>query len=136
MLAASEPFLAKWIVVVASFSMYPLLERDHLVLQYGASIIMYLAIPLDPSVPTSARASQQKSMVSKSRGFSSWKHIWVALSGLAMIVLHLLRVTITSSQYPYIHDYAFVSFSFGHIFLAYLYLNYKQVIGISRKKID
>lgn len=43
MLAPWEPRLATWLPLIASFSMYPLLERDGLTLTYFACCLLYLA---------------------------------------------------------------------------------------------
>lgn len=63
MLAPWEPCLATWLPIIASFSMFPLLERDGLALPYLACCLLYLAFAwpglarLTASIPDNATTS-------------------------------------------------------------------------------
>ncbi|GMH35336.1 hypothetical protein BSKO_03204 [Bryopsis sp. KO-2023] len=124
MLAVDEPHLAQWLPIVASFSMYPLLERDGLILQYFAMIILYACLPIvellsnnPPKRPHSPRSTKDILFVS-----------WMWFSGVIMCALHFARAAIPAhGSLPYIHDALFVGFSFVQFLGVYVYLNVRQL---------
>lgn len=57
LLAGQEPFLAFWLPVTASFSMYPLLKKDGLCLAYAATLALWIFA--QPTLPGLTENSNQ-----------------------------------------------------------------------------
>lgn len=132
MLTPWEPFLAKWMPVISCFSMYPLLERDNLVLQYGATVLLYLALPIN-----SSQSSHQSLRFSQRFSVDGEKLLaaWLGISCATACVLHILRAMIPSpTKLPFLFDALFVGFSFVQFLLILVYLNLRQILGPKRDR--
>lgn len=103
LLMLQEQSLVQSFHQVATFSMFPLLEKDGLSLQYCALMLLFLCLPL--------RVSSKKT----------------AMLTTGCIVLHLLRLLIPPpTRLPFLHDLLFSGFSFLFFLSSFLYLNYRQ----------
>jgi alpha-1,3-glucosyltransferase len=113
LLSNVEPMLSLWFNNVAIFSLYPLLKRDGLQLQYVAVVVLYNSL--------------NQSTLYKS-------NILVKLSLAVMVLAHLSEVIAAPTRYPDIHVMLFVTVSFGQLFLAFAYLNW--VLFKTKEKIE
>lgn len=107
LLFQNDPCFVACFHLVASFSLFPLLEKDNLVLQYIAIQLLFISI-IFPS-------------------FKNKKQWQIALFMSIGMGLHLLRVCITPPKpFPFFHDLLFSTASFVYFFGSLLYLNYRQ----------
>lgn len=122
-LAASEPILALYLPLVACLSMWPLLHRDGVIACYIAMPLFYLLA----MIPTAhSLFLDQKWGVSLSRA----KSIHMMIGGSVVVscfLLHLVRCLVNPPDHlPWIHDRAFISFSFAIFAASGFYLNWRQ----------
>lgn len=114
MLAAEHPALARWMAVIAPFSMFPLLKKDGLTMAYCvvtaccATVIGSLQrLPEDSSHAEQAASST------------------AAFASLGMMAgMHAVAAVATPpAKYPYIFDAAMVSWAFLHYAGIFLFTN-------------
>ena len=139
-----EPALAYYLPLVATGSMYPLLEKDGHVLTYFAVSATFLLLAsirkmtssLSPGA--SSRGGDEKNVRSTTRlrRIVDWMDQmllhhddmmrWTSIMGFA--VLHVARVYLSPpANLPYLSDLAFVSFSFLHFAAIYAFITLKQL---------
>ena len=108
LLGTRQPTLFAWFATAATFSLYPLLERDGQALPYFLCQLSYLTLTLalDPSPP-----------------LPRVLRFGLAASLCGMLALHSLAATISPpARYPDLHAVAFAAYSCAHFVLAYLAL--------------
>lgn len=114
-----EPDALLWGPVIASFSMYPLLVRDGAGMAYLALQTLYVVV-ISGLMPKGSTNS------SSSRTLQRLKRTVVLLSVTVGVILHTVRCLPPPERYPWLHDRAFISFSFIFFAAEMLYLNWKQ----------
>jgi alpha-1,3-glucosyltransferase len=127
-LAAWEPAVALWAPLLASFSMFPLLERDGIAMAYGACILIYSAVMLQ--LAPSATASQGKAQAAKRAPAPLVQRLGTlaAVGGTAAAsALHIARALLPPPErLPWLHDRASISLSFFYVAAAMAYFNWLQ----------
>jgi alpha-1,3-glucosyltransferase len=122
-LATDDPLFVGWISVVATFSMYPLLSRDGLVIPYAVCIGAFL---LALWAYQEIFAESLRAHVARSASFSPLflkiRRWVVSVSALGMVTVHALWCLVPPPiRYPDIYPLLVAVFSFGHFALAYGY---------------
>lgn len=61
------------------------------------------------------------------RALLAWHKVLLALSLAGMLILHAARAFVPPpARFPWLHDRAFITYSFAHFALAFLYLQLQQ----------
>lgn len=122
-LAASDPLLALYSPLVACFSMWPLLHRDGVVACYVTVPLVYLAIMI-----SSAHSLFLNQFVGLAKLRAKTIHMTIGCLVVASCLsLHLIRALISPPEnLPWLHDRAFITFSFVFFAASGLYLNWRQ----------
>uniref|UniRef100_A0A0D3GMM6 Alpha-1,3-glucosyltransferase n=1 Tax=Oryza barthii TaxID=65489 RepID=A0A0D3GMM6_9ORYZ len=116
LLALQEPHLYGWLMYFGLFSMYPLICRDHLLLQYIAVLGLFILIYYSPggsskkgvSIPSGAKAV-------------------LSLALLCSLLLKVLYLQIEPpKRYPFLFDALIMFICFSQFVILTLYTNYKQ----------
>uniref|UniRef100_I1Q8A8 Alpha-1,3-glucosyltransferase n=2 Tax=Oryza glaberrima TaxID=4538 RepID=I1Q8A8_ORYGL len=116
LLALQEPHLYGWLMYFGLFSMYPLICRDHLLLQYIAVLGLFILIYYSPggsskkgvSIPSGAKAV-------------------LSLALLCSLLLKVLYLQIERpKRYPFLFDALIMFICFSQFVILTLYTNYKQ----------
>jgi alpha-1,3-glucosyltransferase len=111
--------LYHWFVIIATFSMYPLLERDEISIAYIASMIAYTIITLmndfDPYSQTPPNSSSS----------ALRKLVWLSIFGAITIHIIMAGAPI-SKRYPDLYTFMCTVYSCIHFILFMIYCNYKQ----------
>uniref|UniRef100_A0A0D9VTL4 Alpha-1,3-glucosyltransferase n=1 Tax=Leersia perrieri TaxID=77586 RepID=A0A0D9VTL4_9ORYZ len=130
LLALQEPQLYGWFMYFALFSMYPLMCRDHLLLQYIAVLGLFVLIYYSPggshkkgaNIPSGAKAV-------------------LSLALLCSFLLQVIYLQIEPpKRYPFLFDALIMFICFSQFVILALYTNYKQWMldtyyrSIGRKK--
>lgn len=106
--------------------MFPLLQKDGLVLAYLAVMLGYFALAVAPhfNATTSMEPSPGHT---NAREPGTLMKLYVAMSIFGMLAIHLMEWTIPSPErYPHIFLYVFAIYSFGHFALTLIYCTYWQ----------
>ena len=135
LLMHDESTLARYFPIVAMFSMFPLLERDGLTLQYFALILAYLCLPIDgqnisPMIHSKQRTRPQHQEPHTAEALWTKITTKLVLGGLFVTaaVLHAVRVAVPPpAKYPFIHDALIIWFCCPLLLLTLAYLNVKQI---------
>ncbi|CAD7705072.1 unnamed protein product [Ostreobium quekettii] len=142
LLVVEEPLVARMAPMVAMLSMYPLLERDGLALQYVALSAAFLCLPLQNGGPRKSAQPPAQSRTQRRKSGPQWTGAgWQTLDSLewatasfvifAALVLHAGRVAVPPpSRYPFIHDAAIVWFCCPVFLMMMCYLNFKQLTSL------
>lgn len=129
-LAAWEPAAAAVAPIVASFSMYPLLQRDGVALAYAACLAIYAAVILKLYSPADPAGASGRRRAARPDGslLSASNARYVAIAGLAGgFALHVARSAIEPpAKLPWLWDRAFISLSFVYIVAGMVYFNWRQ----------
>ncbi|XP_078160065.1 ALG6, ALG8 glycosyltransferase family [Carex rostrata] len=115
LLALEEPQLYCWFIHYALLSMYPLISRDKLIIQYIASLGLFLLVfySLD-------RASMKRSKI------YSKNLIWL-VPLLGSVVLHVVYLLMKPPEkYPYLFEALMMLLSFSQFVFFTFYSNVKQ----------
>jgi alpha-1,3-glucosyltransferase len=126
LLALQHPLLATWLPLLASFSMFPLLERDGAMLAYIGTNLLYLAITqlLLPHIQAAAGQQQQAAAGGKSKRLSQ---LVIAALALAALGLHTAKAAVPApARYPWLWDRGFISLAAAVFAPVALYLNVQQ----------
>ena len=142
-----EPRLANWLPLVAAFSMYPLLQRDGLMLAYMGMIAMFAAFVLPDICSLRHRSFSSERMVRRkdngeaSSDSSSMEQaqvadvleiVWDVVPWPSVIVALFIHVCAAAfdapAKYPYIKDAVMVIFAFMHFLPAFVTLTVKQMM--------
>ncbi|KAJ0408398.1 hypothetical protein P43SY_003124 [Pythium insidiosum] len=126
MLYAQTPLLSSWFSVISTFSMFFLLKKDGLLVPYVALQVLYFIFVVVPALSAgdSPTAAPGHHLDGRPR---PWMRIYVVLSTIGMLVIHLAHATVTPPpQYPHIFDYLFAAYSCGHFVLALGYCTFWQ----------
>uniref|UniRef100_A0ACD5XFH2 Uncharacterized protein n=1 Tax=Avena sativa TaxID=4498 RepID=A0ACD5XFH2_AVESA len=116
LLALHEPHLYGWFTYYALFSMYPLICRDQLLLQYMAVLGLFFLIYYAPG------ASYGKEVK-----ISSATKAVLSLPLLCSILLHIVYLKIEPpKRYPFLFDALIMFICFSQFVILTLYTNYKQ----------
>uniref|UniRef100_A0A0E0LHH0 Alpha-1,3-glucosyltransferase n=1 Tax=Oryza punctata TaxID=4537 RepID=A0A0E0LHH0_ORYPU len=116
LLALQEPQLYGWVMYFGLFSMYPLICRDHLLLQYIAVLGLFVLIYYSPggsskkgvSIPSGAKAV-------------------LSLALLCSLLLQVLYLQIEPPRrYPFLFDALIMFICFSQFVILTLYTNCKQ----------
>ena len=126
-LAAWEPTAAAFSPLIASFSMYPLLERDGVGLAYLACLAIY-AVAAIQLLPVSGASSSGRGSSKAARPTMAVAAKYAAAAGIAAAAaLHAGRATIEPpAKLPWLWDRAFVTLSFVYISAGMAYFNWRQ----------
>lgn len=115
LLALEEPQLYCWFIHYALLSMYPLISRDKLILQYIASLGLFLLV-----FYSSDRASMKRSKI------YSKNLIWL-VPLLGSVVLHVVYLLMKPPEkYPYLFEALMMLLSFSQFVFFTFYSNVKQ----------
>ena len=129
------PELTACVSTIATFSLYPLLKKDGLTLQYLAVQLMFILIAehccdLLRSVTqgTKENLAQEGNVVLLGGNLSPRLYRRVFLVGA--LAVHVAAEALPASErYPHIGVYLNVLYSAGVFVLTTLYLNYQQIFG-------
>ena len=127
-LAAWEPTAAAFSPLIASFSMYPLLERDGVGLAYLACLAIY-AVAAIKLLPVSGASGSGRGSGKAARSTTAAVAAkYAAVAGIvAAAVLHAARATVEPpAKLPWLWDRAFVTLSFVYILAGMVYFNWRQ----------
>ncbi|MEW5314008.1 MAG: hypothetical protein WDW38_005537 [Sanguina aurantia] len=156
MLAPWEPCLATWLPLIASFSMYPLLERDGLALTYLACCLLYTAFAWPGFAQLAATtaafphagggggggpaassrsgraaarlAAHAAAAASAAQALCARRRVGIASTGLAVaVVLHVARALVPPPPgLLWLHDRLFVTAAFIALVPCVLWLQVQQ----------
>ncbi|KAG6532925.1 hypothetical protein ZIOFF_006784 [Zingiber officinale] len=117
LLALQEPTLFGWLINCSLLSMYPLVCRDKLSLQYGSVLALFALIFYAPH-------GKQHGRVDK----SSTKRVALLTVGLiCSAVLHLVYLGLEPpKRYPFLFEALIMSFCFSQFVIYTVYTNIKQ----------
>ncbi|KAK8446015.1 hypothetical protein SEVIR_9G420500v4 [Setaria viridis] len=116
LLALKEPQMFGWFVYFALFSMYPLICRDQLLLQYIAVLGLFFLIYYSPGGSHGKRFK-----------ISCGAKVVLSLPFLCSLLLHITYLQIEPpKRYPFLFDALIVFVSFSQFVILTLYTNYKQ----------
>ncbi len=158
LLADTEPFLAAVLPPIAAFSMWPLLSRDGLQLAYLATVLLFAAVVATPAaaghsssqiaddvvITTQPTADSDKQVSPAARAqlpqtrrvFDCVRRYAVPCSVSGAILLHAVQLVVPPPQrYPYLIDALFTTYAFLHLYLAMLYLNWRQWVPATPVKL-
>lgn len=130
LLSTKEPILAEWFTGMALFSMFPLLEKDKLVVAYFALFISHLLFNNIPTALLPPQIQQENKTKEETRP-NLWeilakRFMWTSFVGCGL--LHLFRFTTKPPEHLlYLHDLLMVTYAFIHFFGFYLYSYWKQL---------
>ncbi|WOK93716.1 putative dolichyl pyrophosphate Man9GlcNAc2 alpha-1,3-glucosyltransferase [Canna indica] len=117
LLALQEPTLCGWLMYCGLLSMYPLICRDRLLLQYGAVIGIFLTIFYSP----------QGKHVKGANRFSTQQKALMALGLICSVALHLVYLAFEPpKRYPFLFEALIVLFCFSQFVGFTFYTNAKQ----------
>ncbi|KAH7667423.1 Dolichyl-P-Glc:Man(9)GlcNAc(2)-PP-dolichol alpha-1,3-glucosyltransferase protein [Dioscorea alata] len=117
LLAQQEPLFFGWLMYYALLSMYPLLCRDKLILQYMATLALFYLIYCSP-VRRNATKGYKLSLPMKTL---------MALLLLSSFVLHLIYLIMKPPEkYPFLFEALIMSLCFSQFVMLTLYTNIKQ----------
>ncbi|CAG9466096.1 unnamed protein product [Pedinophyceae sp. YPF-701] len=121
LLASHEPETAVFFSMLASASMYPLIDKDNLTLPYMATMVTFIAVCAWPQWAAALSSfKQRRRRVDKALLLVIAQ--WLSLLGFG--ILHILRITLPAPvRLPFLHDMLFTSFSFVQVGAVMLYLN-------------
>lgn len=129
-MAAWEPVAAAFSPLVASFSMYPLLERDGLALPYAACLAVYAAVVMKllPAGGSGAGSGGSRSRSKATPRTFAVMTKYAAMAGIAAATaLHAARATVQPpAKLPWLWDRAIVSLSFIYVVAGMAYFNWRQ----------
>mmetsp|Transcript_32802 Transcript_32802/g.93082 ORF Transcript_32802/g.93082 Transcript_32802/m.93082 type:complete len:286 (-) Transcript_32802:510-1367(-) len=113
MMAGREPYLAAVLPLVASFSMFPLLQKDSLAIAYTGTNLFWTCVAAPQLLPP------QRPLL-----------CCLSVAAIAtMLVVHLVAATRPPPErYPFLYDLLMVSCSFACFAVSALYLNFKQLL--------
>lgn len=137
LLTEIAPDFSTWLPIVVSFSMWPLLRKDNLLVAY-LGVVLAFAVLVDGGVPggDDENIKRKKRNIKGGGQFTAWLSSvpeptawrvvrWNTLIGL--LVLHFVECTMqTPKKLPYLHDLLCVSFCFLCFACAALYCNWRQ----------
>ncbi|OEL31343.1 putative dolichyl pyrophosphate Man9GlcNAc2 alpha-1,3-glucosyltransferase [Dichanthelium oligosanthes] len=116
LLALKEPQMYGWFVYFALFSMYPLICRDQLLLQYIAILGLFFLIYYSPGGSHGKRLN-----------ISCRAKVVLSLPFLCSFLLHFTYLQIEPpKRYPFLFDALIMFICFSQFVLLTLYTNYKQ----------
>ncbi|KAK3147348.1 hypothetical protein QOZ80_3BG0281250 [Eleusine coracana subsp. coracana] len=116
LLAQKEPQLYGWFVYFALFSIYPLICRDQLLLQYIAVIGLFFLIYYSPSGSHRRRLNIPRAI-----------KLVISLPFLFSLILHITYQQIEPPErYPFLFDALIMFICFSQFVILTLYTNYKQ----------
>jgi len=117
LLAKREPLLFGWLVYYALLSMYPLLSRDQLVLQYMAFLALFGIIYYSPG----GRCNTGEQTLSvRNRAF-------MVLPFLCSVALHIVYLILQPPEkYPFLFEALIMSLCFSQFVILTCYTNIKQ----------
>ncbi|XP_037420785.1 probable dolichyl pyrophosphate Man9GlcNAc2 alpha-1,3-glucosyltransferase isoform X1 [Triticum dicoccoides] len=116
LLALHEPHLHGWFTYYALFSMYPLICRDQLLLQYIAVLGLFVLIYYSPG-----------GNYGKGTNISSGTMAVLSLPLLCSILLHTVYLQIEPpKRYPFLFEALIMFICFSQFIILTLYTNYKQ----------
>jgi alpha-1,3-glucosyltransferase len=116
LLALHEPHLHGWFTYYALFSMYPLICRDQLLLQYIAVLGLFVLIYYSPG-----------GNYGKGVKIPSGTTAVLSLPLLCSILLHIVYLQIEPpKRYPFLFDALIMFICFSQFIILTLYTNYKQ----------
>ncbi|KAJ0978145.1 hypothetical protein J5N97_013619 [Dioscorea zingiberensis] len=117
LLAQHEPLLFGWLMFYALFSMYPLLCRDKLILQYSATLALFYLIYRSP----------YRRDGTKRYKLSLPKKALMILLLLSSFVLHLIYLILNPpKKYPFLFEALIMFLCFSQFVMLTLYANTKQ----------
>lgn len=117
LLAEKEPLLFGWSVYYALLSMYPLLSRDHVVLQYVALLALFGIIFYTPGGRCSTSAQK---LYARRRAL-------IVLPFLCSFVLHITYLILQPPEkYPFLFEALIMSLCFSQFVILTCYTNAKQ----------
>ncbi|TYZ65358.1 hypothetical protein PybrP1_012682 [[Pythium] brassicae (nom. inval.)] len=131
LLFAYNSLLAGWFSFIATFSMFFLLKKDELMLQYAVLQALLLSVGVLPFLANKSYLHVAGVAAPPGYRADGSPHVLfracVLLSLTGTVVAHLTQVLITPpTRYPHIHDYVFAAYSCGHFLLALGYCTYWQ----------
>ncbi|PAN49853.1 hypothetical protein PAHAL_9G479200 [Panicum hallii] len=116
LLALKEPQMYGWFVYFALFSMYPLICRDQLLLQYIAALGLFFLIYYTPGGSHGKRLS-----------ISCGAKTVLSLPFLCSLLLHITYLQIEPpKRYPFLFDALIMFICFSQFVILTMYTNYKQ----------
>lgn len=116
LLALKEPQMYGWFVYFALFSMYSLICRDQLLLQYIAVLALFFFIYYSPG------GSHRKRL-----NISCRAKVVLSLPFLCSVLLHITYLQLEPPErYPFLFDALIMFISFSQFVILTLYTNYKQ----------
>lgn len=127
LLAIQEPLLFGWSVYYALLSMYPLLSRDRLVLQYMALLALFGLIFYSPGGQCNTREHK----------LSTRKKAFMVLPLLCSFALHIIYLVLRPPEkYPFLFEAMIMSLCFSQFVIFTCYTNIKQwMLDCSSRKI-
>ena len=132
LLSGEEPMMIAWFQVVGTFSMYPLLLRDGLVVPYFAMVIMYLVMSnmiytISTETSTAVNVPSATDARRKVYGGQSllWLHVKKCIVGLSifgMVLLHIGYAFISPpAKLPDLFPALFALYSSCNLVFCYIY---------------
>ena len=105
-----ETWLVPCFHFTAAFSLYPLLEKDGLSLQYVAVLLLFFSLPF---------ISYEENAV--------WQKGCLNTVLVLCLILHALRLWVNAPMnYPFLHDLLLCGFSFLFFLGTFIHLNMRQ----------
>eukprot|EP00112_Aurelia_sp_Birch-Aquarium-sp1_P027001 Seg996.3 transcript_id=Seg996.3/GoldUCD/mRNA.D3Y31 product="Dolichyl pyrophosphate Man9GlcNAc2 alpha-1 3-glucosyltransferase" protein_id=Seg996.3/GoldUCD/D3Y31 len=113
LLLPAKPLECTWFLLISTFSMFPLLEKDGQALSYVALVALFLLL-----------ACQCFDFTKK---HDTFKYLFLA-SIIGAVIIHLLAIAVKPPErLPDLFPVLFAVYSCGHFLLAFLYFNVIQI---------
>ncbi|EOY04209.1 hypothetical protein QUC31_017368 [Theobroma cacao] len=134
LLALEEPRSLLWLTHFAMFSMFPLLQRDKLVLAYMALYALFVLLYFAPGGP-GGRCNSSKTLDHKQKAKKGTKFVSsVAFHPLVMgflclcsLILHVIYLTMRPpKKYPFLFEAVIMLLCFSQFIIFTFYFNSKQ----------
>jgi len=118
LLLPAMPLECLWFLMISTFSMYPLLERDGQALPYVATLVIFVVV-----------SNVCFDLINKKRNLLKLSFI---LSMIGAAAIHLMALIIKRPpQLPDLFPVLFAVYSCAHFLLALLFFNYVQIRNIA-----
>eukprot|EP00271_Cylindrocystis_brebissonii_P014186 TRINITY_DN35456_c0_g1_i1.p1 TRINITY_DN35456_c0_g1~~TRINITY_DN35456_c0_g1_i1.p1 ORF type:complete len:541 (+),score=52.67 TRINITY_DN35456_c0_g1_i1:285-1907(+) len=150
LLVLDTPWMVRYFAPLAAFSMFPLLQRDSLVLAYIALVALFCLLskwdrPAGVEISTLDDVANRDSVEGKDGlrsevlltgksayddvgiGWENWVEISMKVSFLGAMALHIAATALKPpARTPFLHEALMVTYSFGHFILLFMFCNWQQ----------
>lgn len=119
LLVAEDTNFVLWFQILGTFTMFPLLLRDGLVVPYFVTIILYLAVS---NILYEFESKKEMRKTTSTSAITNVKRLYIAVSASGMVILHCLYGTVTPpTKLPDLFPALFAIYGALNLLVAYLY---------------